>query len=174
MTENNEEKSEKDISTQWLNEIYESLRRIRDMERLMREGCNDILEYVNLVGQHQEAALVEVQLKNMSLLLSELDMFIGIIKVILPSEQYKSFKTKIKINSQSFNQGITQSSKEVILPYQIIFNQPKKQQQRILTKLFYIISTNLSQLISDLISDTPLNKMLFRLDDLQHKKFGEV
>ena len=64
------------INIEWLNNIYDELRTIQDIERLAREGCRNLMEYMQVPGNSQRVILADVQYKNMRFFALELDILI--------------------------------------------------------------------------------------------------
>lgn len=69
------------INSKWIENIYENIKKIEEFERLAREGCSSIIEYAQIPPTDRSTFLVEVQYKNLKLLLNE---FILVIPDITP------------------------------------------------------------------------------------------
>jgi len=79
------------INIRWLENIYEELRTIQNMERLAREGCNDIMEYLQIPYQSRPIILADVEYKNLRMMALEMDILIGNLAPVLKekTEQYR-------------------------------------------------------------------------------------
>lgn len=71
------------INIRWLENIYQQLQTIQNMERLAREGCNDIMEYLQIPYQSRQAILADVEYKNLRFMALEMDILIGNLAPIL-------------------------------------------------------------------------------------------
>ena len=71
------------INTRWLENIYEQLRTIQSMERLAREGCNSIMEYLQIPFQSREIILADVEYKNLRFMALEMDILISNLAPVL-------------------------------------------------------------------------------------------
>lgn len=71
------------INAKWIDNIYENVKKIEEFERLAREGCTSVLEYVQYPIANRDLFLAEIQYKNLKLLLNELFLVIpDIVPVI--------------------------------------------------------------------------------------------
>lgn len=69
------------INLKWIENIYDNIKKIEEYERLAREGCSSILEYVQYPVRNRNVFLCDIQYKNLRMLLNE---FILIIPDIVP------------------------------------------------------------------------------------------
>ena len=74
------------INIEWLNNIYGELRIIQDIERLAREGCKNLMEYMQTPINSQRLVLADVQYKNMRFFALELDILIRNLAPIIPKK----------------------------------------------------------------------------------------
>jgi len=77
------------INIRWLENIYEQLRTIQDMERLAREGCNSIMEYLQIPVHARQVILADVEYKNLRLMALEMDILISNLAPILKDKTDK-------------------------------------------------------------------------------------
>lgn len=84
------------ISEKWMENIYENIRNLENMERLAREGCNSILEYAQLASNPNAHIIIkEVQYKNAKMMLSELQLLLTDIRIIVGETFYGKIKEVI-------------------------------------------------------------------------------
>lgn len=76
--------SEKTISNQWLENIFSSLMKLETYERLLKEGCSGILEYIT----NPNINLADIQYKNYKLFLTEMEIIIENTKHLIEKEKY--------------------------------------------------------------------------------------
>lgn len=94
--ENKEQFESTNINTRWLENIYEQLRTIQNMERLAREGCNSIMEYMEIPFNIRPMILVDVEYKNLRFMALEMDILIGNLAPIL-KEKTEIYNNKLNI-----------------------------------------------------------------------------
>jgi len=82
--ENNFEST--NINLEWLNNIFEELKLIQDLERLSREGCRNLMEYLQIPIESQKLVMADVQYKNMRFFALELDLLIKNLSPIIPEK----------------------------------------------------------------------------------------
>ena len=76
---------EQNISTLWLTNIFNNLKALENIERLAREGCSSITDYIQIPPAHQNIILVEAQYKNLRFFVFELE-------ILLTNLTQKNFK----------------------------------------------------------------------------------
>jgi len=83
------------INVKWLENIYEQLRTIQNLERMAREGCKSIGEYLQIPLEMQKIIIPDARYKNMKFLAMELDM---LIKNLIPiiEKKYDEYEKKLK------------------------------------------------------------------------------
>ena len=71
------------INFKWLENILAQLISLQEMERLTREGCVSLIEYLQVPIEYQKILLPEVQYKNLKFMSREIDMLISNLRPIL-------------------------------------------------------------------------------------------
>ncbi len=141
------------INLEWLNNIYDELKVIQNIERLSREGCNSIMEYLNVPISDRDIIIPDTQYKNIKLLAVELDILTTNLLPILNSK-YNQYKEQLDsifksiYNRNLFLEEVTRNNQLVsikILP------------------TFYTTIKYLIQIKSDLISD--IGHLLYLKDE---------
>lgn len=75
------------INAIWLQNIYENIKNLEQLERIAREGCNSIMEYLQIPHESRAFILGDVQYKNLRFIITELDLLlIDLTPVIKESE----------------------------------------------------------------------------------------
>lgn len=108
------------INTKWLENIYEQLQTIQNMERLAREGCNSIVEYMQIPFNMRQVILPDVEYKNLRFMILEMDILICNLAPILKdkTQEYVTMLGKImdKIDSrQLFLKEIKKDNQVVMI-----------------------------------------------------------
>lgn len=155
--------TKQDLSSLWIkNNVYDSLEKIELYERFMRTGFKNIFDYIEQINITPEM-IVGLQLKNMELMLVELDILIENVKSLLRKEKYDEIRKIIDSLLFAFKKGL-----KAQLPYRILKNQKEKLRTQVLTEVFYIIEKRLLKLRSEMVSN--LSHLLF----LQNKDEEDI
>lgn len=80
------------INTLWLQNIYENLKNLEYMERIAREGCSSILEYLQIPLENQQQILQDTQYKNMKFMVTEMNLLLTDLTPVLDKEKIKEFR----------------------------------------------------------------------------------
>lgn len=97
------EKLESDnINELWLKSVFESLKNLEIMERNARDGCQNILEYMQMPIEYRLTQVANVQYANLKFMISEFSLLIKKLRPILKEEYVKklvvSSKRMLKIS----------------------------------------------------------------------------
>ena len=71
------------INLRWLSNIYDQIINIEAMERLCREGCTTITDYIMVPMSEKGIILPDAQYKTLRFLVLELDLLINNLSPIL-------------------------------------------------------------------------------------------
>lgn len=77
--------TERTVAENWLQNIFNSLMRLQSYERMAKEGCEDILEYVQIPPKD----MPKLQYKNYSLFMTEFSILLNDIKNFADKEKHK-------------------------------------------------------------------------------------
>jgi len=77
------------IHLDWLNNIYNELKIIQDLERTAREGCRNLMEYLQIPFGQQKIIMADTQYKNMRFLALELDLLISNLAPVISDDVIK-------------------------------------------------------------------------------------
>lgn len=81
------------INERWIMNIFENLKKAEDFERYAREGCKDIIEFVQIPFSQRNIVIGEIQYKNLKLMLNEMLLVLPDIKPVI--EDTSELKTKL-------------------------------------------------------------------------------
>lgn len=87
--ENNEQNSQKNITDKWLDNIFTCLMRLEEYERLAKEGCRSLLDYMQ---QGSSIDLADLQYKNYSMFLTEVGIIMNNVKNVIPKTDFLRIK----------------------------------------------------------------------------------
>jgi len=71
------------INIKWLENIYEQISTIQNMERLAREGCSTLMDYMQIPVEIRSVVLADVEYKNLRFMALEMDILINNLAPIL-------------------------------------------------------------------------------------------
>jgi hypothetical protein len=103
--ETGEQFESSNINIKWLENIYEQLQVIQNMERLAREGCNNIMEYMQIPFELRNVVLPDVEYKNLRFIVLEMDILITNLTPVLKekAEGYKNSLAPLLTNLDDRN-----------------------------------------------------------------------
>lgn len=90
----NENFESTNIHLDWLRNIYGQLRMLQDFERIAREGCRSLMEYIQIPFEYQRVVIPDAQYKNMRFFAMELDILISNLSSAFKDEIKKGDKVK--------------------------------------------------------------------------------
>lgn len=110
------------INSKWLSNIYENIVKLEQFERYAREGCADVMEYLQIPLSLRSKILADTQYKNLRLMYNELKLIIPDTKPVLDDDitDFKNNIEKIKKildKRELFLKEIKNSNGEVINSY---------------------------------------------------------
>lgn len=91
--------TEKNITDKWLDNIFESLMRLEGYERMLKEGCESVLEYV----QNPNLNLADIQYKNFSLFMTEVEIILEDTKHLIDKTKYLNIALLFEMIKKSEN-----------------------------------------------------------------------
>jgi len=97
-----EQKSIKNIGTKWLDSLFDSIKIIEDYERKGREGCENLVQYVQDINYFNQN-LQSIQLKNLSFMIGEIKISLPKAKRFIKKEEYNKLVLDIKKCDIDFN-----------------------------------------------------------------------
>lgn len=77
------------INEKWLENIYENIKKLEDYERLVREGCQSLLDFMNIPERNRPVVIGLTQFKNLRFLITEFKLLLADLTPILKdSDEY--------------------------------------------------------------------------------------
>ncbi len=168
--QNDDLQSRKNITNTWINSIGEALVRLEDHERLMKEGCSSLLEFASIDPRDLDWYLPNVQLKNMSLMLTEFRILLGNVKKILPKKTFDHMTSQLDFYEKCYNGELKSEEGKQMEIMTVLRNQVEHRQWIRLEPFFSILSNKLSKLREELVE--ALAHLLYSIDSMQ--KQGEI
>lgn len=83
------------INLEWLNNIYSELKIIQDIERTARDGCRNLMEYLQIPIDMRKIVMADSQYKNMRFLALELDLLISNLAPVI-KDKVEKYDTQLK------------------------------------------------------------------------------
>ena len=81
---NQEEKDTRNFADKWMDHIFEVLMRIEDYERLAKNGCSTLMEYI----QNPDLDIATIQEKNYQLFMTEVSILMGDVRNFIDKNDY--------------------------------------------------------------------------------------
>lgn len=91
------------INAKWLENIFENIKKIEEFERLAREGCTDIFNYVTYPIDNRQVFLIDVQYKNIKLLFNEFMLVVPDISPVIGKVKADEFFNQLKFVKHYIN-----------------------------------------------------------------------
>jgi len=134
------------MNTLWLQNIFENLHNLEEMERLSREGVSNLVDYANLPEKERETMISSLQYKNLKMLVSEMYLLLTDIVPVVRKEFHKEKKQFL----DSVNKRIRE--KELFIHSPV--NQKLKRVIKIeLKPFFYITLEIMASMREDIIQE---------------------
>lgn len=95
------ESGQKNITDKWLDNIFESLMRLQGYERMLKEGCGSVLEYV----QNPEINLADIQYKNYTLFMTEVEIILGDTRHLIDKQKFLNLSILFKVIKEIENEA---------------------------------------------------------------------
>lgn len=77
------------INEKWLENIYENIKKTEELERLVREGCSSLLDYMNIPVSMRPVIVGTTQFKNLRFLITEFKLLLADVSPVLYNETTK-------------------------------------------------------------------------------------
>lgn len=75
------------INEKWLMNIYENIKNLEDYERLVREGCKSLLDFMNIPERNRPIVIGLTQFKNLKFIITEFQLLLGDLTPVLKSSE---------------------------------------------------------------------------------------
>ncbi len=86
--------NQKNITDKWLDNVFEILMRLEGYERLAKEGCSSLIEYVQ--NPQIQIDMAQIQKKNYDFFITEFEVLLNNIRHLIDAKTY--LKMQIKLN----------------------------------------------------------------------------
>ena len=152
MIEEEPRESQKDISTNFLSIILDSIMKLQEYETHMKRGCSDLIEYIQTLTRDR-SVLNYVRVENMGFMILEFELLFPNIKDIVKKSKMEIMEKNLKGIKKAFENGIVlKESDKRIFAYHEPLNQRTKTRSITIDPLFSVLAENLSELRSKTIS----------------------
>lgn len=132
--------TQKTITDRWLDNLYESLMRLEQYEKLAREGCESLMEYV----QNPNLDLALIQNKNYGLFITELEITLNNCRHLIDKDKRLKITLEIKsiLKKELEVKGFLSEKRDLVM----------HTTRNVLKPSFYIVLRKISALRRDLVS----------------------
>lgn len=131
--------TQKTITDKWLDNLYESLMRLEQYEKLAREGCESLMEYV----QNPNLDLALIQNKNLGLFITEFEITLNNGKKVIDKKEYLNMTLGIRriLKKELEVKGFLTEERDLVM----------HTTKNVLKPSFYIVLREISALRRDLV-----------------------
>ncbi len=145
------QESKKDISDKWIAFICEHLQRLEELEVSSKQGCENMLEYVN-IPVNQMVSLPVMQLKNIGFWISEFEITLKDVRAVLKKTEAEALENKLNLIKNTKEKGF-KIKETTIKISKVLRNSQTKKRKVVLLPLFEVVVNQLSNLRGELIEN---------------------
>ena len=133
---------EVNITDVWHKNLFESIQRLQDFERICRDGAVSITEYLNLTPQR----MPEIQFQYLRMMVSEMGILLGNARARIS----KDFFLKAKVRLKQMKGTIDMNPQSIFIPS---VNQQSHQTNYHLSEVFYEFLSHITQLREGIVTE---------------------
>lgn len=82
------------FNSKWLDNIYENIKKLEEHNRLAKEGCLSLLDYLEMPYEQRERDIGEIQYKNLRFIVNETDL---LLTDLIPTDETEIEKLRKKL-----------------------------------------------------------------------------
>lgn len=71
------------INERWLNNVYENIKNLENYERLIREGCSSLLDFMQIPLSSRQVIIGATQFKNLKFIITEFRLLLADLSPVL-------------------------------------------------------------------------------------------
>lgn len=83
------------INDKWLLNVYENIKRLEEFERMIREGCSSILDFLQIPLHKRAVVIGSAQYKNLRFFITEFRLLMADLTPILDKDRVAVFEKTI-------------------------------------------------------------------------------
>jgi len=130
------------ITDLWHKNLYESIQRLQDFERICRDGAVSIMEYLNITPDR----MTEIQFQYLRMMVSEMGILLGNARARVG----KQFFLRAKIQLKQMKGTLDMNPEDIFIPS---INQQTHQTTYYLSEEFYTFLSNITQLREEIVAE---------------------
>jgi len=130
------------ITDLWHKNLYESIQRLQDFERICRDGAVSIMEYLNITSDR----MTEIQFQYLRMMVSEMGILLGNARARIG----KPFFLRAKIQLKQMKGTLDMNPEDIFIPS---INQQTHQTTYYLSEEFYTFLSNITQLREEIVAE---------------------
>ena len=142
MPEENEEFQEVNIVAIWNKNLFESIQRLQDFERICRDGAVSITEYLNIAPERRP----EIQFQYLKMMISEMGILLGNSKARIS----KNFFLRARIQLKYMKKVVDTNPQSIFIPS---INQQNHRTTYFLSEDFYTFLSDLAQIREGVVAE---------------------
>lgn len=83
------------INSLWLANVYENLKNLEMLERTAKEGCNSVLEYLQIPIEQRNTIIADTQYKNLRFIVTEMALLLTDLTPVMDDTKLKDFRKSL-------------------------------------------------------------------------------
>jgi len=142
MEETNNQYQEINITGLWLKNLFDSLEKLQDFERICREGALSLMEYLQI----PESKRAEVQFQNLKMMITET----GILLVNAKAKLDKTFYLQSQLKIRQMKELVDLNHDKIFIPF---INQQSGTMVHNLSEGYFKILMELTQIRGEIVKE---------------------
>jgi len=148
------------IHFKWLDNIYNQFMKLQEMEILSLEGCQSLMEYLQVPFELKMIVLPDIQYKNLRFMIHEINMLICNLSPVLKEVKTKEYLTRLNSALENINER------------GLFLKDIKKDNYLVQINLLPFFSQTLNYVLkikSDIIIEKEVSEILYMKEDTNKK-----
>lgn len=92
------------INSLWLENIYENLKNLEQLERLAREGCSSLFDYFQTSETQRRIVFADLQYKNLRFIVTEINLLLTDLTPVIEKNKLEYFRIAIRKVEEAINE----------------------------------------------------------------------
>lgn len=151
-----EDNSQKNITDKWLDNIFKSLENLDLYQRRLRNGCMDLMEYINSLGLTDN--LDKIRYQNAGIMITEFRILLDNVKKIINEKEFELLSNDLKFCEKVYSNKLKLKDRQIDV-YDIVHNEVEHESKFVITPYFELLSDQLCELRERIVSN--LSNILF-------------
>lgn len=145
MENDRDKESIKDVSTKFLDLIFDSLERLRNREIIMKQGCDSLMQYMREFN-FSLSNINYLQVKNMELMITEFEIILPDINSIIDVDKFKKMNKSLDQIKTLIRDGYKSKEGKQLVAFKEIYDERDHKKSMKIYSLFNYLIKELSEL----------------------------